>query len=380
MAMKCFDKEKTALICSSWGCSFIVTLFFLSFAASLFWLDNFRSYEAKISILVIGKSASINPETVAANLVTLTETLSFYERILANTDKYDIYEGFSSDKRKALWNEAVRAKHIKNSSVLTLDIIDASDSETRLLVKDTVQTLLATAGFYYNIRTDIDLRVIDGPFVKTVISKPFIYMFVSFGTGIITTVVFFIILNIIPRLFKSGRQMGALFTSHKNEAHEEEFLPHVNDYPMPYIDPRKFLPSRPSGLTFENLHNEEETASAKIPSTKAAAPQNLPIADNDYIATLATNNEPPYVFQEISLMDEKDRLEQKTIASQSASSASEEQKILEEIMFPENSAHIEYAEPRVSNKEPDFSSASWHGEPSVDEYKRRLNELLDKGK
>lgn len=329
-------------VSSSWGRTFIVTLVFVTLASGLFWLDFFRSYRAEVTVLVVSKAGmSQSSQDVADNAAELARTLSFYERVLADNDLIDdAFEGYAPDKRKALWNETVSVKRQEGSGVLVVEARGETPEMAKRLVKQTAQSLFAVAGFYYNVKTDIDMRIIDGPFAAYVLVSPFLFGVTSILTSLSVTLLFFWLLRAAPG-FVGGRKERSLPL--------DVSLPAEKAYPefalgetVPWLDPKKFIPAKPSGLSYV---------------AHAPAPANLPVAD--------TAAQSP-------LTDEADEaafpFEFETPSEESEGIFSGQQG--ESLGFPVRGEHAIEASPAVPHAD----------EPTSDEYKRRLNELLSGGK
>lgn len=311
--------------------AFIVTFVFVTFAASLFWLDFFRSYRAEIIVLVISKTETPSQE-IAENMAEVTRTLSFYERVLADNDLIDDdFEGYAPDKRKALWNKTFSAKRQAGSGALVLEARGNTPEKTKRLTKQTAQTLFSVAGIYYNVKTDVDMRIIDGPIVSYALAKPFFYGVTSILTGLIVTSFFFWALNVVS-------QFSAWQKTRTRETHPEFSVGET----VPWIDPRKFIPAKPKELSFPSL--------APQYVAHAPAPANLPVAPEEALLPIANEQELPFEFetpsQEFEDMFSNDQAES--------------------LSFPVRGEH--------SIQQPK------RDEPTSEEYKRRLNELLSGGK
>jgi capsular polysaccharide biosynthesis protein len=305
--------------------AFVVAFVFVTLAASLFWLDFFRSYRAEITVLVISKTEMSSQES-AENMAEVARTLSFYERVLSDNDLIDDdFEGYAPDKRKALWNDVISVKRQTNSGALVLETKGDTPEKAKRLAKQTAQTLFSVAGLYYNVKTDIDMRVIDGPIVSYKLAKPFLFGVTSILTGLIITSLFFFVLNAISQ-FITRQKTGT-------EKMQEKFA--IGET-VPWIDPRKFIPSKPKELSFENV-------------SKAQAPANLPVAPEEIELPTADENDLPFEFE--------------TTPQEFEEMFSTEQG--EPLGFPARGEH--------SIQQPN------RGEPTSEEYKRRLNELLSGG-
>ncbi len=329
---------------ASWKRPFLVTLVFATFAAGLFWLDFFRVYQAEVTILVIGKTEANSTDQVVENFVELSKNLSFYERVLAENDLIDDdFAGYSKDKRKALWHETAVVQRSDKSGVLTIRVTQPTGEKARLLVESTVQSLFSLAGFYYNIKSDVDMRVVDGTILTTAVGSPFLYGVTTLSTGLLATGGFFFLLSLAPSLFRAKRPHrtasadGVLPTKP-----EKNYQTYEIGESVPFIDPQKFIPSRPTSLTFETPTEEEKEIRRDIlsHSTKAAAPANLPVVDMPNLPVM-TQADLPFQFEERGENGEGEI----------------------GIPYPESEGLSEPLQ-----------------EPSVEEYKRRLNELLSGGR
>lgn len=318
----------------SWGRSFLVALVFVTLASVLFWLDSYRSYRADVTVLVIERTSGMGTaEEIAYNLRDIANTLAFHERNLArNESLMDPYEGYAPDQRKSLWNDKIQTKKSRDGSTLVISATDESQAEAIELAREASETLFGMAGFYYDVKRDIDLRIIEGPVVNTVIAAPVRLVLVSLLTGFVVTAVFFGLLSLVPGFFLLRRSVIGR-TRNVSRSHGAF---QIGDS-VPWIDPKKFIPEKPSQLTFENHITEKKPArfSEVKPrgGVSAPAPANLPIADDEpVVAEIAGENPPEAIKKESGSDNEVD-------------------------IFPEQPT-----------------------EPTIEEYKKRLNELLSGGK
>jgi capsular polysaccharide biosynthesis protein len=344
-----------------WGKLFLITLFFVSAAAGLFWLDAFRGYEADMRILVVGKSQTAGAERAAGSLAALIETLPFYDRLIVDDLTDDPFEGLSQDKRRAAWNDVVSAKQDVASGIIVVTAKGSDPDEARVLARKTTQTLSSLAGIYYNVKTDIDIRIVEGPITRTVIVHPVAFVLTTFVSAFAATAMFFFVLIVLPRLF--GSRQSASSVEYRDMTSVAGTHAYDIGDAVAYIDPSKFVPTKPSSLPFEPSHLETIT-----PSVKAAAPNNLPVADD--ALDLPVSDEPlPFSFEGVDLAEYpvadlpfrgEHEIEREAAADEDA--------MMKEESF--SSREIESSEPVSLNQE----------EPTVEEYKRRLNELLSGGR
>lgn len=358
--MSIFDRSKYFFLHSAWSRAFIVTLFFVTLASGLFWLDFFRGYRAEVTLLVVPKAGgTADISSAPENLSELARTLSFYERVVAGTDLIDdAFEGYAPDKRKALWNDAVSVKHSGGSGILVVEARGDTPQIAARLARQTAQTLLAVAGFYYNVKTDIDMRIIDGPIVAYVLVRPVIFVLTSLLSGVGVTSLFFVLLSAVPG-WVGGRARMEL-PGEKGAVSEKTSREFALGESIPWIDPRKFIPAKPVTLSFEH---SPEIAKESVPSRlsqsaapHAPAPANLPIADEG-AAKAADEAALPFSFEAMP-----EEVEESLVESESEPEAAP--------IFPVRGEHA------IRSAEQPPRAGSETGEPTAEAYKRRLNELL----
>ncbi len=360
--MRIFDRSDLKSLFAKWGRAFVVAFVFAVFASGLVLLDTFRGYQSEIRVLVImraGQSAE-SADQVIGNIAELPKNLSFYERVLADNDFLeDRFAGQTPDDRKALWNETVSVTQSDESGMLMIRAEGESPEEARLLAEQTGKTLFAVTGRYYDIRTDIDMRVVDGPITGTVVVSPVLYVVTSIVSGFIVTLLFFVFLSLlekIPARRLKKRETLEIFVPH-DEAPKKTFGGYAQGDSVPYIDPRTFVPKRPTSLisSFESQSQEihpvkkEEKKEAVHTGTKASAPANLPIAEEE--VSLSFGSGVTEIMEEPIVLEKEPKEKQAVFGDEKIMPAKE------------------------TPAEEDLSR-----EPTIEEYKRRLNELLSGGK
>jgi len=352
---------RNKLTASSLGRAFIVTFFFVTLASCLFWLDFFRSYSAEVTVLVIPKSGTTQTfEGVADNMAELTSTLSFYDRVLRENDFIDDdFAGYAPDKRKEQWNNIVSVTKQNTSGVLVIRAIGETQERAKWLASQTAQTMFSFAGLYYNIKTDVDMRIVDGPLVSYVMERPLFYGGVSLLTSFSLTALFFFLLRIVPELIGRKKKNMPLPDTYPLpvQSNFDETLTR-RAYPefgvgesVPWIDPKKFIPEKPHVLSFENQSYEGVNTSSAYGSRTvkhAEAPVNLPTAYDEMDLPVADESSLPFEFE--ALPDETDIPEPQE----------------ERVMMTLQEESVVSA-PSVEPV---------RGEPTQEEYRRRLNALL----
>ncbi|MEP7162919.1 MAG: hypothetical protein ABI747_04125 [Candidatus Moraniibacteriota bacterium] len=257
---------------------FLATFLAVTFAAGLVWLDSFRGYEAETTVLILEKGER---SRAALTLSELARNLSFYDAVLSRNDLLDDpFAGQAPDKRKAGWHTLMRLTPANESGVVVLTAWADNQEQARLLSRETVATLFETATRFYNVKTDIELRIVDGPLIHSGLRGTGLFVFVSLLSGFAVTLVFFLVLTSLDRAFPGKRKAGVF-------SEERGF----------HITPETFRPTPPavwmSEMSEESRAEKEnipfrESEVFSVPSeapdgvlsrgmAKAEAPANLPI-------------------------------------------------------------------------------------------------------
>lgn len=350
----------------------MVTLVFVILASGLFWLDTFRSYRAEMKILVIGKSEKVlDSRIIAANLAEIGGTLAFAERVFVGDEWIeDFTMGYAPDQRKKRFLQRVSVRLTSASGVLVIRAQGENPEQAKRLARQVARTLFETGGFYYNVKTEIDMRVIDGPFVATIIGRPLEFGATSVLTGLVITVVFFFILKHAPRGIGRRQKTGvsgepSMRPVRTKRLPEKEYAPGET---VPWLDPKKFIPTKQNVLPYERLIRKDEDrfrapdvqADLKTRSAgRAAAPPNLPTLSLNHTPSAGPQAEViaalPFAFEETSA----------PVAPTGSGNPVQEV----------DKKRVSNDEPR-QEKERDLETAPRSDEPTVEEYKRRLNALL----
>lgn len=248
---------------------FVVTWLAVSFAASLVWLDELRGAAAEMSVLVID-GAEASP--IAENLAELSKNLSFYDAVLAEQELIeDTFRGESSDRRRAGWNDLVQVMPADGSGLLVVTAWGENRDDARFLAEATTATLFKTAARYYNVKTEIDLRVIDGPHVEARLRSWPTWVGLSLVSGLVVSAVFFALLALLDRIL-------ARTSPNRQRPRQRSVLP-----------PETFIPKPPEHWSFEgdarSPIERDPTATASSART-AAAPSNLPFLAEEPITPL----------------------------------------------------------------------------------------------
>lgn len=322
-----------------WGRTYIVTLVFIVIASGLFWLDFFRGYESETSVLFLVQNGQSANE-VAYSMEKVLRSGAFYERMEKDFPGIAAGESLSREQKYAFWKSHLSTEVPLGTGVLTFFVEGQDMAETKELTEAAAKTLFAATNLYYQKGNPVDVRVIEGPLFALRITKPFLFVFVSAFSGLAATTFFFGMLGFFGKPVQ--RKHASPISRDSVPEKELHALENRIGEAVPWIDPQKFVPVRPSNLEMayrDNDYNEVHSENVSlgeplsVAPARAAAPGNLPVLDEM----------PPFEFQ--------------TEAEETAPEV------------PELASVRQIETPHDRQDLGDL-------EPSVEEYKRRLNELL----
>lgn len=159
----------------------------LSATFFLLFLDAFKLYKSEISVLVIPKSqVAVENQQIVYNISQFPKMLSFYDKLLRdNKDVKDSTVGNSQDKRKQLWNEYVKVRtDEKKGSAITISMVAKKQSDSEALANKTAKTLINFTSQYYDAKNDLDIRIVDGPISRPVLRGWLWHLIISILLGL----------------------------------------------------------------------------------------------------------------------------------------------------------------------------------------------------
>ena len=287
----------------------------LSLTFFLLLIDSFKTYRSETSILVVAKSeiAAKNEAQLLSNMLEFPKTLSFYDALLKNnTDVRDVTVGLSADQRKKRWNEMLSVERASaNASVIKISITAKNQNDAQQLNQKTVRTLFNVVSLYYDVKNDVDLRIVYGPIVKSQVLSWQLLLAISIGIGFLVAaflqLIFFGKKRVIEKDDSQEFAENKSFFDFKKQANNS------NNNGMEFLDELYKVEENEAPFVFEQRENNEDLIKVveddlrvremkkltkqiepdKYPnfpelpahfSPKASAPDNLPIAD-DFFAT-----------------------------------------------------------------------------------------------
>jgi len=317
---------------------FIIIALAVSAVSFLLLLEKYKQYDSEISIIFVPKSeiAARDAERIIENMEILPTKMFFYDRMAAY-DK-DIENKISSFSD-------VKVEREKNSSVMKISALAKGREDSIAVSKTVTTTLFNVLGFYYNIKKDADFRIVDGPITHVVITNWIFILVYGLLAGILSLFVISFISQSIFSYPERKKKASNLFKiSQKIKAKPEI-----------------------SKIREEDEVYEIKASPKTIPaSTKqSSAPENLPFIDEDYFRNnIIKSAEPePEIFEEIVEIEEPTEIAKETTPSASVSADAE--------ATADKKAMTD--KKTVADKE---EPVDFHREPTQEELKKRLNQLL----
>lgn len=127
-------------------------------------------YSATVRLLITQRATfTLDPytairssELIAENLAQLTQTSSFFERVLQSGYKIDAqYFAGTEQRRRRLWGQTVSADSVRGTGLLQISAYHPDRSEAVKIVS-AMSLLLSTQGSEY-IGRDLTVRLVDAP-------------------------------------------------------------------------------------------------------------------------------------------------------------------------------------------------------------------------
>ncbi len=376
----------------------------LLLAAGLFWMDELRGYRGEMSLLVLPKADIARG--AAANLAALARETSFatlvYEEVGAGIENPLI--GRTPAERQSIWKEATSVRVVGTSDVIRIVSVGGDQDEALALSKAVAAEIVRTASRYYNQKTDLDIRIVNEPVAIPSLSAWPRFTAYIIGTALFFTVLFFIVYAAIERIFpkRSTSQSG-----------NGEYV----------ISPETFKPRKPAywGHDESTVPREMDTTSLEIEPdevdsvSKETVSVTEPVESENFdmepVAEAAPVSEPVIAPEEwpADLSIEEPVIEETFTAEEYYPSYEAERAgLAEEDMTPGYIAHaaapdnlpiiegpitpLQGAQSRLMKADIDATAEAYAAltepvipeaptkpqthEPTPEEYRRRLNELL----
>lgn len=276
--------------------TFWLTFVILSAIIYIALINLNRTYQSEIDILIIPKSekAAINSEQIVENFKVIPESLAFFERMIKDDEGIvdDLVLELPSYKKKIYWNSKVKTERISNSGIVKISAFDDDHYIAENLSTQTVKNIIGSAGLYYNIKNDIDIRIIGEPITLYSNSQSKIILVLkSLVSGFILVFLSF---------------LTPFYLFEKNTERHNRFLPIKENLKLEKTEKPVFEKEK----DWFSLAKSE--ISCNIYNKKASAPDNLPIAggaeENKETEKFPENEEKNPITREATSEEVKERL------------------------------------------------------------------------
>lgn len=237
-----------------------------------------RTYKAETDVLIIPRNDAVskNISQISNSVKEIPKTLSFYDRLLISNEELDDEAKELPDyKRKAYWESKIRTEQIDDSSMIKITVFDKSQTRSEDLSRQAGLEIAGVMSQYYNIRTELELRITDGPIISYGLEKSLWALILeSILGGILAAFMVYITNNFLEMLGIGTKSQGKKLSAA------------IRKLPGKIIKPGEepiMFDKKPSGLEKRTrLHPEKE--SFFLTGKRAAAPENLPIAEGPVIS------------------------------------------------------------------------------------------------
>lgn len=326
-----FPNQKSNSIYRAGSASFGMRIYFaaialvLSTIAFLFLSASFKSYTSKISILFIPRNE---------------KTALMSEQILGNIIAIPKQASFLAQNNQNITANSLKIEREGTSSIINIEIQRKDPEEAEMISKAAVSTLFNILARYYDIKNDVDFRIIDGPIVSSTVQNAPLLILISVLLGTLVSIIINFFSYSVSKLFEAKKEVG---TGFKWSALEKKPVA-----PAPAPKPQK-KPLFQEKIVFEE--KKTEIKEYKIPqpiviapAKQSSAPGNLSFIDEEYFRNV--------------------------IIKQTKKEPAEKEPAEKEVPTPEIPKENESLEiPAKETPDP-------LREPTQEELKKRLNQLL----
>jgi hypothetical protein len=239
------------------------------FSASVFfvWLDNSRSYRSEISIFFAPKSdvAAWQSEQIIGNLITYPTKLSFYEQMIKDDENIeDFLIGKNKETKIKVWNEKLESDRELSSSIVVIKYSDSNKEKAEIINRQSVYTLFGIMSRFYDVKEDIDLRIIEGPIVKKQFTNWPWAIIGSIGGGIVFVVLVQSIASILGIIQQKIISERKLINSVRENLE---------------VAQRQSLEKVQKEVVDEKFNDHFHFPEVRMAVKKSAAPDNLPVME-----------------------------------------------------------------------------------------------------
>lgn len=229
------------------------------------FLSNNSVYRGEAEVLLIARNSIIDEkiDALAQDAQNIPLTLSFYDRLVRSGKIESLVQNLNPGERKDYWQYQITTERISDSHIIKITAYDSNEERAGELADIYARQLTETLAGYYNIRTQLDTRIIDQSithfdFRRSVWPQAAKSIF----WGIVAGMIDILLISVLPQTnLKSNRlNFGRkIFTFHTSTLENQE-------------EPDYFPPA---------VSKKNEEKRIITPEKKSSAPENLPLASEE---------------------------------------------------------------------------------------------------
>lgn len=242
--------------------------------------NSSQLYQANIDVIIVPKNdkTASQMDTILANAVQIPKSLSFYnETVDFNKQLGNQNIIFPSFTKESDWKSKIDVKRQGNSSIIRLSVLSKNSAQAKDISRAVALNLTRDLSQLYNIKTDLDSRIVSQSMSNyaSFYTIPLLTVAAIILGFLITFVVFIIsaiLSDAITRHYFLKIKMPKILAKNK--------LPQPESEPYVFGNTNKDQDQKPETLSTEPEAMKEHAIHY---SAKAAAPDNLPVVDDDSI-------------------------------------------------------------------------------------------------
>lgn len=172
----------------------------LTLVAGLFWLSEIRGYRAEMTLFVLPKTEYA--KGAAHNLAALAREVSFANGVYqAEIFPENPLLGLTPSERRAFWQKKATIITSGQSDLIRISVGGADQREALDLANVVLAEIVSTGSRYYNQKTDIDLRVVEEAVAIPSFTAWPRFVVLTLASALFFTLVFFAVYGAINQLF-----------------------------------------------------------------------------------------------------------------------------------------------------------------------------------
>lgn len=225
-----------------------------------------KTYIGETELLFLPKSekSAADFERIIGNAEKIPLSFSFYDKFVKKYDTEDEVAGLPNNQRKEFWNSKIKINRIGKTGIIHLEIAGSNQLDAEILSKQIARELITVMSDYYDIKKDLDMRIVEGSIVSL---KNKLFNIGFFLLSLTIGLVGGIILYFLSRLNRSSKAClpaGRLGYS----KFQSQAFPELS---------KELENKAEKEIVAQPIHKKEQPASV---ARKAFAPENLPVGSD----------------------------------------------------------------------------------------------------